>query len=158
MVEIPQASRPYMPDYGVPKTRKGLLDWSHVAERMQNARHYWVVTVGDGGQPHAVPISGLWVENAFYFGGGSQARWIRDMTANPQVAVHLESADDVIMIEGVAEYLADPSHPIAKRLDEASQAKYQMPSGTPCWMLHPKLAFAWNKPLANATRWVFEEK
>jgi nitroimidazol reductase NimA-like FMN-containing flavoprotein (pyridoxamine 5'-phosphate oxidase superfamily) len=157
MVEIPQASRPHMPGYGVPKTKKGTLAWSHVAERMEQARRYWVVTVDSGGQPHAVPVDGLWIENALYFGGGSQTRWIRNLTANPHVAVHLESGTDVVMMEGTAEYLSDPKHPIAQKLDEASQAKYHLPSGTPCWVLHPKRVFAWSKFLSDATRWVFED-
>ncbi len=60
----PHASRPQIPaDYGVPHNTKGLLPWSHVTERMAQALHYWICTVGPNGRPHATPVDGLWLDD-----------------------------------------------------------------------------------------------
>jgi hypothetical protein len=150
----PKPGRPHIPGYGIPKSVAGTLPWRHVVERMERARNYWIGTVGPDGAPHVVPTWGIWVGGALYFGGG-QTRWMRNLTANPKVSVHLESGDDVVILEGVVEWLTDPHHPFARRVDEASKAKYGMPSGVPCWVLRPRVVFAWNEFPKNATRWTF---
>jgi hypothetical protein len=49
----PKISRPQIPAvYGIPKHNKGLLPWSHVSERMAEARVYWITTVDPSGRPH----------------------------------------------------------------------------------------------------------
>jgi hypothetical protein len=153
----PKASRPHMPGYGIPKTVKGLLPWSHVDERMTNTQNYWIATVSPNGSPHVVPVWGLWVENALYFSGGADTRWMRNLAQNPAMSVHLDSSEDVVTMEGVVERLTDPQHPIVPKLDAASKAKYQMGSdGVPCWVLKPRIVFAWRKALKDATRWEFD--
>ena len=153
-----EPGRPYIPDYGIPATLEGTLPWSHVTERLEKSRHYWVGTVGPGARPHTVPVWGVWVEGTLYFGGGPDTRWSRNLAANPQVAVHLESGDDVVIIEGVVERITDPNHALVKPLDDAYEAKYQMRHGTPFWVLRPRVAFAWNNFPNNATRWRFAEE
>ncbi len=46
-MEIPRVSRPYMPGYGITGADQGsgLLDWSWAAQRLTEARNYWVATV-----------------------------------------------------------------------------------------------------------------
>jgi hypothetical protein len=151
----PKPSRPHIPDYGIPTNIEGTLPWSHVVERMESARNYWVGTASQNGRPHAVPVWGVWVEGSLYFSGGPDTRWMRNLAANPQVAVHLESGDDVVIIEGVVEQITDPNQPLVSRIDQASKAKYGMGGGVPCWALRPRLAFAWSKFPDNATRWLF---
>jgi hypothetical protein len=143
-----------MPGYGVPKSRKGMLPWQHVVERMEKTQNYWVATVDPDGQPHAVPVWALWVDGALCFGGG-QTRWMRNLAANPKVAVHLESASEVVILEGEVEYIADPDHPLSARADKVSRAKYRMPSHAPFYALRPRVAFAWSASLHDATRWTF---
>jgi hypothetical protein len=153
----PKASRPYVPGYGIPTSIKGTLPWSHVIERMEKSRNYWVGTVGPDGRPHVVPVWGVWdaARGTLYFGGGPDTRWSRNLTANPQVTVHLESGDDVVILEGVVERITDPNHPLVTPIDDAYEAKYQMRHGTPFWVLRPRVAFAWSKFPNNATRWLF---
>jgi nitroimidazol reductase NimA-like FMN-containing flavoprotein (pyridoxamine 5'-phosphate oxidase superfamily) len=102
-------SRPYAPGYGIPSNPRGMLPWSFVEERMSAARNYWVATVLPTGGPHLTPVWGLWVEGVFYFGSGAQTRKARNLAANPNVAVHPES-EDVVIIEGVAEALTGQCH------------------------------------------------
>src|SRR5688572_6767582 len=120
----PVTSRPKIPaEYGIPKNNKGLLPWSHVTERMTQAMHYWICTVGTDHRPHITPVDGLWLEDKFYFGGSPKTRRNRDLTSNPAVSVHLDSSEDVVILHGNA-YLETPDHELAVQLTKASAEKY----------------------------------
>ncbi len=82
MVEMKKTkrSRPHVPGYGIPKSKKGLLTWAHVCERMSGPRNYWVGTTRPDGRPHAVPVWGVWIDETFYHGGGPDTRKARNIT------------------------------------------------------------------------------
>jgi hypothetical protein len=149
----PQPSRPVIPGYGVPKTKKGLLSWDHVSARLSAARDYWVGTAGARGAPHAVPVWGVWVDDRLYFGGGSQVRWARNLGRNPQVAVHIGSGDDPVILEG-AVTLTEEQGDEAERVMDAYEAKYGFRHPPPFWRLTPRRAFAWTDLGKDATRWI----
>lgn len=96
----PKRSRPSIPDYGIPESEEGMLPWSHVVERLPGLRNYWVSTTRPDGRPHATPVWGAWVEDTLYFGGGPDTRRSRNLDANPNLVIHLESGDDVVIVEG----------------------------------------------------------
>ena len=153
----PRRSRPYMPGYGVPKGRKGMLEWAHVSERVAQARNYWIGTSGPDGQPHAVPVWAIWAANMLFFDGGSKTRWVRNLQANPRVVAHLESGDQVVIIEGSVVRLPGLDADVLPLVAAQSEAKYGgtfKDSGT--LALHPRVVFAWSSALADATRFVFE--
>ena len=154
---IPVPSRPHIPEYGIPESVEGTLPWSHIEARLEKARNYWIGTVGPASRPHAVPIWGVWVEGTLYFGGGPQTRWSRNLAANPAVAVHLESGDDVVILEGVVERINDSTDPRVTGIDDAYEAKYNLRHGLPFWVLRPRVVFAWNKFPDNTTRWRFSQ-
>ena len=104
LASAPQAARPDMPDYGISADADGLLPWQHVSEQMAAARNYWIGTVRPDGRPHATPVWGVWVDETFYFGMGPRSVKARNLAANPALVVHLESGDDVVVLEGVAEF------------------------------------------------------
>ena len=83
----PRASRPHIPGYGIPETEEGMLPWSHVVERVETARNYWVATVGGplgtDGRPHTIPVWGVWMDRTLYHGGGPNTRRGRNLDANP---------------------------------------------------------------------------
>lgn len=153
----PQISRPHIPKYGIPESSEGLLPWSHVTAKLTAARNYWIATTRPDGRPHAVPVWGVFVEGTLYFGGGAHTRWSRNLDQNPGVVVHLENAEDVVIVEGTVDKLtqetADPA--LLVRLDDAYQAKYDIRHGTPVWRLRPALAFAWTKFPDDTTRFTF---
>ncbi|MCI0397086.1 MAG: pyridoxamine 5'-phosphate oxidase family protein [Chloroflexi bacterium] len=157
-MKIPAPGRPYpVEGYGIPQSEEGLLSWEFVSERMARSRNYWVVSVSPDGRPHAVPVWGLWVDDTFYFGGGPQTRWMRNLNDTPYVVVHLESGDEVVIIEGTAEWVT-PDPDLGQRLDKASRAKYKMPGGGgPTWALRPHKVLAWQEYPVSMTRWVFEQ-
>lgn len=154
--------RPLLPpEYGVPKDRKGLLAWSHVTERMEQAMHYWVCTVTPDGRPHATPVDGLWLDDRFYFGGSPKTKWSRNLTANPAVSIHLENGAEAVILRGDAlPCRADKE--LAARLAKASQAKYGFApppgayeSGEGAFVLRPHTVLAWRQFFKDATRWQF---
>ena len=154
-------SRPKIPaEYGIPKHNKGLLPWSHVTERMTQAMHYWVCTVGTDHRPHITPVDGLWLEDRLYFGGSPKTRRNRDLTANPAVSVHLDSSEDVVILHGDA-HLQTPDHELAVRLAKASTEKYGYAPSPEDYqkmgvhIFRPRTVFAWKQFPKDATRWQF---
>jgi hypothetical protein len=156
----PPASRPHIPSiYGVPKTKKGLLPWSHVTERMSKAMHYWVCTVSPAGHPHSTPVDGLWLDDTLYFGGSTETRRYRYAIANPALSVHLESAMDVLILQGDAFELRSADTVLTQRLAKVSAEKYgyghkpedYIAGGT--FVFRPREVFAWTQFFKDATRW-----
>ena len=152
-------------EYGTPGGPDSLLPWSYVEDRMRAASNYWLVTVGPGPRPHARPVDGVWVDGALCFGGSPETRWVRNVMANPAVAVHLSSEAEAIILEGTARLVTDPSHPLTAPSMAASRAKYPQYFSDgetpfrPFWTLRPSTAYAWALEgfPRGATRWRFED-
>ena len=161
----PEPERPNMPGYGIHPGAEGLLDWSQATAQLEQARNYWVATTRPDGRPHAAPVWGVWLDGAFYFGTGRNSVKGRNLAANPAITVHLESGDDAVILEGVAEPVADPA--LLARIDKVYGAKYDYhPIGDatdpndagPFYALRPQVAFAWLERdfPRTATRWRFD--
>jgi nitroimidazol reductase NimA-like FMN-containing flavoprotein (pyridoxamine 5'-phosphate oxidase superfamily) len=165
MTSKPASARPvrFPAEYGTPGGPDSLLPWSYVEDRLRAASNYWITTVGPEVQPHARPVDGVWVDGALCFGGSPQTRWVRNLMANPAISVHLSSEAEAIILEGTAEHVTDPSHPLAAPSTAASRAKYpqyysgETPSFRPFWAVRPTTAFAWTLEgfPRGATRWRF---
>ena len=91
-----------MPGYGVAGPDAGLLPWSWAEERLRDAWRYWVVTVSAGGEPHAMPVWAVWLEDALWFSTGGRSRKARNLRSEPRCVVHTEGPD-VVVVNGVAE-------------------------------------------------------
>ena len=142
------------------KPRQRYLPWSHAASRLEESRNYWIVTVGRGGEPHAMPVWGFWRNGAIYFGTARDSRKWRNLEANPKVVVHLESGDDVVVVEGVAREVTDKQEIAA--LSPLSEKKYGMwmpldPKKHVAVAVNPRKVFAWSEKniQATATKWFF---
>jgi hypothetical protein len=100
----------------------------------------------------------LWLEDRLYFGGSPQTRRNRNSLNNPAVSVHLDSSDDVVILQGNA-YLQTPDHEMAVRLSKASAAKYGYAPGPEEYessgihIFHPITVFAWKQFPKDVTRW-----
>lgn len=162
--EVIKVSRPKMPkSYGIKESKnpEDYRPWSYLEKRMKEARNYWVATSRPDGRPHVMPVWGIWVEGRFYFGTASDSRKARNLAENPAIAVHLESGDDVIILEGVVEQRM-PDEVLREKMNAESLAKYQMPlmlpPGAAMYMLKPRVAFAWSESnfSKTATRWILD--
>ena len=80
-------------------------------------------------------------------------RWVKDLRENPRASVHLESADDVVILEGQVEWVESPPE-IVDRINEASREKHGWDTA-PGWSLKPEVVFAWTNLGKDATRWIF---
>jgi nitroimidazol reductase NimA-like FMN-containing flavoprotein (pyridoxamine 5'-phosphate oxidase superfamily) len=147
----PRAERPDVPEYGIPATSEGTLSYDFVEDRLLSSRNYWISTVRPDCRPHSVPTWGVWLDGKLYFGGGTRTRKARNLAANPHVAAHTESADEVVILEGSARIVADADE--QRRVDDAYEAKYGMRHGPTVWCMTPEVAFGWTTFPDTVTRW-----
>jgi hypothetical protein len=148
--------------YAFGKNDAPFLPWSHAEERLIAARRYWLATTRPDGRPHVTPVWGVWVDGALYIDGPPITTWGRNLKANPALSVHLESGEDVVILEGEIEDLTtDPA--LGSRIVEAWDAKYGRltpdPAGQGIFRLRPRTARAWSsESLEDGTRWTLIRK
>jgi hemolysin-activating ACP:hemolysin acyltransferase len=144
-------------DYGLHKDRKGMLRWSDIVKQLTNARNYWICTTREDGRPHAMPVWGFWDDGAVVFGTGVGTLKARNLRANPNVVIHLESGNDVVILECVAK--EGNAEELVKRLDAMCRKKYKMPATvmpeSVMYVARPRVALAWRERdfPTSATRW-----
>lgn len=147
----PAADRPGMTEYGIQPIGDGadLIPWVETSRKLAEARNYWVAAVREDGKPHATPVWGVWLDETFYFGVGASSVKARSLAHNPAVVVHLESGDDVVILEGTAVLVTDK--PLLQKIyGDVYGPKYdldmsaQVEDGAgPTFAVQPALAFAW---------------
>ena len=162
MAAGPTPSRPDMPaDYGIATALPDPPSWEPMRAKLTEARTYWLATTRPDGRPHVQPVWGLWIEDAFWFSTDARSRKGRNLAANPAVAVHLESGDDVVVVEGRAEPV-DAAALAAVRFTDLYDAKYKVrPEPSPdtpmfsFFRLRPTVAFTWQEQdfPTSALRW-----
>jgi hypothetical protein len=159
----PIVDRPAIPaEYGVGKAKEW-VDWGHVEQRLAEARVYWVTTVSGAGKPHVRPIDGLYLDGVIYIGGSMETRWVRDLLENTRVTVHLDGVQDVVIVEGEAELMQGADDELARRLADASNAKFgygmtadSFREGPGPFAIRLRKVVAWTDFMANPTRFRFE--
>jgi hypothetical protein len=162
MGAVPEGQEADMTEvHGVISRSDGPLAWSHAEERLERARNYWLATSRPDGTPHAAPVWGVWVEGALYFGTGRGSMKGKNLSHNPKLVVHLESGDEVVILEGEVEEVADRASFAA--IDAAYRAKHgmgvteAMEDGAVWYVVRPRKAYAWlESDFPNtSTRWRF---
>jgi general stress protein 26 len=155
-VGVPQAP----PMYGL-KPRQQYLPFRHAEDRLTKSRNYWICTSRPDGRPHSIPVWGFWVDGALYFGTARASRKARNLAHNPAVSIHLDSGDDVVILEGNAVQVDLSDATAITKLDTASRAKYKMPlmisPEVVLYSVRPRVVLAWTEKdfPNNATRWEF---
>jgi PPOX class probable F420-dependent enzyme len=136
------------------------LPWSAVVGWLTDARNYWVGTTRADGRPHAMPVWGLWTDGALWFSTDPDSLKGRNLAARPDAVVHLESGDEVCVLEGRAERVRD--HAALATFDDRYEAKYQvrpssMGDAAGVYVLRPATALAWTEAEfpTTATRFAF---
>jgi Pyridoxamine 5'-phosphate oxidase len=143
-----------------------LLPWAWATERLIDARNYWIATTRLDDRPHARPVWGVWLDDAFYFSTGSLAA--ESLPQRPEITVHLESGSEVVIVEGVAAVVGDRA--LVVRVVDLYNAKYHWdvdPDALPgpFYEVRPRVAFGWTSDATgldggagfhgSATRWKF---
>jgi nitroimidazol reductase NimA-like FMN-containing flavoprotein (pyridoxamine 5'-phosphate oxidase superfamily) len=146
--------------YGISRGAKGRLPWRWAEERLAASRNYWIVTADLTGRPHAMPVWGVWLDGAVWFSSDQASRKARNIEARPEIVVHLESGDEVVILEGRAEIVTD--RPALERFADVYEEKYgfrmdlQQPIGL-VYRLPPRAALGWTESALprTATGWEF---
>jgi len=100
------------------------------------------------------------VEEQFFFSTAENSRKGRNLAANPQLVLHLESGDEAVILEGVVEAVPEGSE--FDFLDKTYFAKYgvSLTTQNPVYRLLVRKAFAWRERdfPTSATRWCFDDQ
>jgi hypothetical protein len=147
--------------YGIALGEEGLLPWSWAEERLTTSRNYWIVSADARGRPHAMPVWGLWLDGAVWFSSDGDSRKSRNISVRPRIVVHLESGDEVVIVEGDADEVRD--RPTLAPFARAYGRKYgfrfdlEHPIGL-VYRVRPGAVVGWLEEdfPSTATRWRFD--
>jgi hypothetical protein len=144
-----------------------VLPWAWAVERLEQSANYWISTTRADGRPHTRPVWGVWLDDACYFSTGSLAA--QNLLLSPEITVHLESGDDVVILEGVAQPLTARAR--LRRVVDVYNEKYHWDMDPldlpgPFYEVLPRVAFGWLSDgsgldrgsafQGTATRWRFD--
>ena len=138
------------------------LPWSWARERLERARNYWVASTRPDGRPHAMPVWGAFVDGAVVLGTARASRKARNLAERADVVVHLESGDEAVILEGVAEETEDLD--LLRRAADVFEAKYDWRpglddfEGTAWYVVRARVGYAWLESdyVSTRTRYVWD--
>jgi PPOX class probable F420-dependent enzyme len=156
----PKAERPsFAKGYGIGTGPNGMREWKEVTAKLAKAHTYWLGTVRPDGRPHVMPVWGVWMDGAVYFGTDRESQKGRNLRANPAVTVHLDG-EYAVIVEGRARQVSDAG--VIARLDKDYAKKYGMkltsaPGELFVVAVEPAKIFAFREKdfPKSATRWRF---
>jgi hypothetical protein len=164
----PKASRANLPAgfnvRDVPTT-SARLPWDKASALLAAARNYWMATSYPDGRIHIMPVWGVWLDDALYFTTDTTSQKARNIATNPSVAIHLDSAPELVSLDGTAQLVTDPT--IFRRIADAYEAKYDyrvdlsLDNTTErLFVVRPDLAFTWLESDigGSITRWLFRAR
>lgn len=147
--------------YAFPTDSSALRDWEDAEARLADARFYWLATTLPSGVAHVRPIWGVWIAGAFYFDGHPQSRWARNIARDSRASIHLESAANVLIVEGEARDLERTSPDLGEQIASAWSSKYGRlvpdAAASGIFELRPVTARSWREDLTDATVWTFAD-
>jgi pyridoxine/pyridoxamine 5'-phosphate oxidase len=157
----PSRRRPeFKRNYGIHEAAEGMLDWAWADERLARSRNYWIVTADEDGRPRALPVWGVWFDDAVVFGTSPRSRKARNLERDPRVVVHLESGDEVVILEGEVETV-EPGDEIADAFEQKYDWRPELAGADSAgwYRLRPQRAQAWLERAypKTATRFDFTE-
>ena len=162
---LPEASRPYMPGYGMLPADEGsgLLPWSWAEQRLVTARNYWLSTAWPDGRPHMMPVWGMWQDDAFWFSSSNRSRKARNLGSDPRCTVATGDPENPVVLEGLAARVTEPD--VLQKFLDWENAKYATdytldmvdPNANSCFRVAPLWAFGIRHDdfTGSPTRWRF---
>jgi hypothetical protein len=162
----PFRDRPEMPaGYGVDQA-DSFVPWEVVEGRLRESLFYWIATTRPDSRPHVVPRWGVWMEGAFWYDGSPETVHVRNLEQNTNAVLHLESGNEVTIVEGES-IRPDPiTGEVGERL-AAEYARKYAPQYTPspeAWSdeiaggmrrIEPVKIITWSEFPKNVTRFTF---
>jgi Pyridoxamine 5'-phosphate oxidase len=130
--------------YGIHDAPEGMLEWAWADERLAASRNYWIGSADEDGRPRAIPVWGIWIDDSVVFGTNARFRKARNLDRDARVVIHLESGDEVVILEGEVETIE-----ATDEIADAFGPKYDWrpdvggDDSTRWYRLRPRLAQAW---------------
>jgi hypothetical protein len=128
------------------------VSWPEVAARLEAARSYWLGTTTRSGAPHATPVWGVVIDDVLYLYSERRTLKSRNLAADPRVVLHLEDAEDVVIVHGTADDLGPPARVPAvvaglSAKYTSDEDKQYLPEADPdfdvVYAIRPKSAMMW---------------
>jgi hypothetical protein len=160
----PKVSRPQFPK-GYVDNPASYVDWSWVAAQLTESKNYWLCSVRPDGRPHVIPRWAVYVDGRVYYDGSPETRHAQNIETNSHVALHLESGDRVVILEGISGPAGRPDKSLANRLVEAYRKKYAAQGYSPTphqwdkgglYVFTPSQCITWTSFTEDPTKFVFE--
>lgn len=98
------------------------VPWPEIAACLAAARSYWLCTTTPSGAPHAAPVWGVVTGGTLYLYSERRTVKARNLAADPRLVLHLESAEDVVIVRGTAADMGTPAQ--VPEVMSALSAKY----------------------------------
>jgi nitroimidazol reductase NimA-like FMN-containing flavoprotein (pyridoxamine 5'-phosphate oxidase superfamily) len=99
-----------------------IISWPEIVARLAPARSYWLCTTTPSGAPHAAPVWGVVSGGTLYLYSERRTVKARNLAADPRLVLHLESAEDVVIVRGTAQDVGTPAR--VPEVVAALSAKY----------------------------------
>lgn len=147
-------------DYGLSELGQNHRSLDEIYAAIGAARSWWVCTSRPSSRPHAVPVWGVVVDDHMLFCSDPTSVKTRNLDDNPHVTVHLESGDDVVIVEGVVHNVAPNDLPADFVANYESKYAFAPDPHAPSFTTHevrPTKILAWDEAdfAATAARWLF---
>lgn len=168
MPKPPEARRPSSPDWvGGDET----LPWSWAVETLTAERNYWLVSIREDSFPQTRPLWGVWLDDLLFMSvghAGLQRAQQRD-DGRFAVSIHVDSAKEVVIVEGAAERIAGrygaerrkvlkpfADDELKRRAGELYEAKYDSSADFINFLVRPEVVYGWTaEDVKTATKWTF---
>ncbi len=147
-----------MPDW---ITVRGFIPFNKIDTWLKGFRSIWLATTRPDGRPHAVPVWYIWDGQAIYFTSEKTSQKARNLAGQPGIVVHAGDGDDVIILEGTAVIVTEPTE--WTRINQAYSEKYVDPhsgahaaiaAGDNLYRVNVKRIMAWEYgAVATRTDW-----
>ena len=111
--------------YGVPKGRTGMLTWTEVHAALEKSGRFWIATTNPNGGPHVIQQWGAWLDDRFYFEGGNDTRWAKNLARDERVVVSCDHGDMAVIVHGIARATSKPDRALAERIVRSYTARYK---------------------------------
>lgn len=146
---------------------QGNISWAEFETEMSASINYWLSTTRPDGRPHSMPIWGIWLEQHFVFFTEPQTQKVKNLAVEPFAVVHLESGDNVVIVEGSVQQVVENDW-LAK-VEQAFSDKYKEPSGEGIKISHylpqpviyrvrPVQVRAWRTNANEQSHWKFDNR
>jgi PPOX class probable F420-dependent enzyme len=138
----------------------GLLPWSWAEERLERSHSFWLSTTRPDGSPHAMPVWGVWLGDALLFDTHPLSQKVRNLAHEPRAVAHVESADDVVILEGVVDVEEEIDEALLERFADIYEERYDFGRPDGAFALNPRIAYAWRNAdfRGSATRFAFADQ